>query len=151
MHNLDTESSRAAEAAARAKWDRLRAAHPDVETLSATCGVGWLPLVAAFLDEAKAKLPEGARLTMLRAREKRGLLSLAYRVAPLTRETSVYDGLMAAAARIEMASRQVCETCGEPGRLRRLDDGRPATRCGKHATPPSAMSVSEREPGEGDF
>ncbi|MBX3531979.1 MAG: hypothetical protein KF849_15325 [Rhizobiaceae bacterium] len=127
---LNTRSSQPVEATELARWGHLRAMHPDA-MLSITCRVGWLPLVARFLDEAQAALPTATRLTRVRAREKWGLLSLSYRVDPLTRETEIYGGLIAAAEKAESESARTCEVCGRPGSLRR-SGGLHVTRCDKH-------------------
>lgn len=127
--HLDTASFRAAEAAGRAQWDRLRAEHPDVERFSATCRSGWLPLVSRFLIEGKAALPAEVRLDELRACEKWGLLDLTYRVKP--RHSDAYRALTVIARSITAESGRTCEVCGRPGSLRR-SGGWHVTRCDEH-------------------
>ena len=126
---LDTQSFREAEAAEKAKWDRLRAEHPDVE-LVALCLSGWLPLVERFLAEAKSVLPEGSTLTRVKATEKWAMLTLHYRIEPP--DSEAYRAVATAAWPQELASRSMCEICGWEGRVRK-GDGWLVTRCDRHA------------------
>lgn len=90
-----------------------------------------------FLADAKVTLPAGARLVVVRAREKGGLLSLDYRVEPHLSES--YSGVMNAAGRAESASARTCEICGRSGSLQDLG-GLLATRCDRHA---EAMEIMD--------
>lgn len=121
---------------------RIRTAHPDIPQLGISCEAGWLPLVERFLTEAKASLPEGTRLTMVRARQKWALLSLSCRVEPTPQDLETYAGIIAAEARASLASRRICEVCGQPGRLRRTTERWLATRCDEH----HALDILSRAP-----
>lgn len=90
-------------------------------------GVGWLPLVRAFVEEA---LPHDPSLSVLEMKEKWGGLRLWC-------DTPVLEARLAK-GKAEIKSSLVCEVCGADGYVRRPPPGRYAwwrCLCDEHASP----------------
>lgn len=96
---------------------------------AAECEVGWLPLIDRALTELDAF---GVTYEVRQIKEKMGDLRLyIWPPAELSVENQRRwnDFIDLAEAR----SRYVCETCGQPGRLRKRPHGWYLTACEKHA------------------
>lgn len=104
---------RAVEAAYPTLWPAFRCEVP----------AGWVDLVLAFSEHAKAVAPT---LTVEDAKEKFGGLRLN-----LSSDAMTWDDLDLGEV-YESMSMHVCQDCGEPGKLR-TDRGWDATLCDVHA------------------
>ena len=113
----------------RIKLDDLREDFPGVfdGARYVDVGVGWLPLVRAFVEEA---LPHDPSLAVLEMKEKWGGLRLWC-------DTPVLEARLAK-GKAEIKSGHVCEVCGADGYVRRPPPGRYAwwrCLCDEHASP----------------
>ncbi len=112
----------------RIKKDDLIADFPGVfeAVLYTDVGLGWLPLVRAFVEEA---LPHDPSLTVYEIKEKWGQMKI-------WTNTPVVQAKLAK-GKAEIKSASTCEVCGEPGFVRRPPPGRMAwwrCRCDEHAS-----------------
>lgn len=112
----------------RIKKEDLIADFPGVfdAALYTDVGIGWLPLVRAFVEEA---LPHDPSLEVLELKEKWGSMRIWC-------DTPVTTARLAK-GKAEIKSGQTCEVCGEPGYVRRPPPGRYAwwrSRCDEHAS-----------------
>lgn len=112
----------------RIKKDDLQADFPGVfdAALYTDVGIGWLPLVRAFVAEA---LPHDPSLEVLELKEKWGGLRI-------WTDTPVLHAKLAR-GKAEIKSALVCEVCGDPGYVRRPPPGRMAwwrCLCDAHAS-----------------
>jgi len=90
-------------------------------------GIGWLPLVRAFVEEAQ---PHDPSLSVHEIKEKWGTMRIWC-------DTPVLDARLAK-GKAEIKSGMTCEVCGSEGWLRRPPAGRWAwwrTLCPEHASP----------------
>lgn len=113
----------------RIKLDDLREDHPGVFDTAryVDVGIGWLPLVRAFVAEA---LPHDPSLTVHELKEKFGTLRI-------WSDTDVTAARLAK-AKAEIKSGYVCEVCGAAGYVRRPPPDRMAwwrCLCDEHASP----------------
>jgi hypothetical protein len=116
----------------RIKLDDLVADYPGVfdGARYVDVGVGWLPLVRDFVNEA---LPHDPSLAVHELKEKWGTLRISA-------DTDVLAARLAK-GKAEAKSGIVCEACGAEGWLRRPPPGRMAwwrTLCPDHASPDQA-------------
>ena len=117
---------------ARIKLDDLQAEFPGIfdSAKYVDVGVGWLPLVRSFVEEA---LPHDPSLTVLEIKEKWG-------GARIWCDTPVLEARLAK-GKAEAKSALTCEICGAEGWLRRPPPDRRAwwrTLCEEHASPDQA-------------
>lgn len=113
----------------RIKRDDLVADHPGVfeSARYVDVGIGWLPLVRDFVNEA---LPHDPFLAVYEMKEKRGTLRIWC-------DTDVTAARLAK-GKAEFKSGMVCEVCGADGFIRRPPPDRFAwwrCLCDEHASP----------------
>lgn len=113
----------------RIKIDDLREEYPGIFDTAkfVDVGIGWLPLVRDFVNEA---LPHDPTLSVHEIREKWG----GMRISADTPVTAT----RLAKGKAEIKSTLACEVCGKPGFVRRPPPGRMAwwrSLCDEHASP----------------
>ncbi|GEC34026.1 hypothetical protein N181_23195 [Sinorhizobium fredii USDA 205] len=122
------------------KLDDLQSDYPGVfeSARYVDVGIGWLPLIQAFVDEALRHDPS---LCVHECKEKWGTLRIWC-------DTDVLPARLAK-AKAEMKSSFTCEVCGGEGYVRRPPPDRMAwwrCLCDEHASP-DQRSWPRREPG----
>jgi hypothetical protein len=116
----------------RIKLDDLREDFPGVfdDARYVDVGIGWLPLVTAFVTEA---LPHDPSLVVREIKEKWGCMRIWC-------DTDVVEARLAK-GKADAKSGMTCEVCGAEGWLRRPPPGKWAwwrTLCSEHASPDQA-------------
>ncbi len=119
--------------------------HPWILTVDpyAELSRGWRGLYVEMLDDVARVVARiaadhaGVRLRDWSTKQKLGGLRVHFRLVGAPK--AVLPLLSAPVATAELKSRQVCEVCGAPGRLREMDEWL-TTRCDAHADEPEDAS-----------